>query len=89
MLKYGKWVQQVVAVISLLSIILYITITYSDEKQYPTYVANWYLNVEKMVVMSMFVMYMITWYIQSDRAGFIKCSFSITCLLCIVPIFAF
>lgn len=89
MLKYGKWVSQVVAAISLLSIILYITITYSDENQYPTYVANWYLNVEKMVVMAMLVMYVITWYIQSDRMGFIKCSFSITCLLCIVPIFAF
>jgi len=89
MLKYGKYVSQAVAAVSLFSIVLYITITYSDETRYPTFVANWYLLIERMVAMAMLVMYVITWYIQSDRFGFIKCSFSITCLLCIIPIFAF
>jgi len=89
MTKYGKWAACVVAIMSLLSIIGYIVITYSDNEVYPTLVANYYLDGEKIVVISILTMYGLTWYIQPDRKHYLQNRFSVICMVCIIPIFAF
>lgn len=71
MTKYGKWAASFVAIMALCSIIFYIVITYFDDQAYPTLVANYYLDGERIVVISMSVMYCLTWYIQPDRKHYL------------------
>ena len=89
MLKNGRWFSQIIAIMALLVTLLYMAITYLDNVQYPTFIFNWYIMIEKGVVIGMLVMYLINWYIDPDRLTFVYTQpYSIIALICIVPILA-
>ena len=74
---------------ALLVTLLYMAITYLDNTQYPTFISDWYIRIEKGVVVTMFVMYLVNWYIDPDRLTYVYSSpDSIIALICIVPILA-
>lgn len=90
MVRNGKWFIQIVAIFALLATLLYIGITYLDEVQYPTMINKWYLQIEKIIVFGMLIMYLINWYIYPDRLTYVYATTdSIISLICIVPILSF